>query len=580
MKKRLVALVAMVAMMISMLPVAAFGADYDIDISVVSFNNNVEQNENVLIILQGDDVDAGMRVVCYLSGVAEPFYTGLIDDNGEDIIYVPKKNIPNIDDQTKKNQLTVNVTNANGSTVYASKTVTQDYVATMPTSMGVSIDAKGGVSDRSMTFTFNEGYVADADDRIALESLNTSGATIKTQYVSVSGLTLHDDGTLSMREDDLAFGSNAVKVRATFQRDRAAVSGLSQTLALESPYGEFAKLELDFGSTVIEQGATLTGKLYYVNTDGKRYDITDEADSYNVTATASGVLESSQTPSTPTVTVADNAQVGAKVSMIAFYYGQPVNASLTVIDDTASGKVKMNKTSFDADTENGLEFTLLDDKGNTKKLDFFPSNIQIRWVDSSDSSATMIVKQTDQGSLLQSQGIIRAALLCDKPCSGKFELTFSDSKGNVYQAVSDTFTFTDPNTAPEGAGKVTVTIGSKTMNVDGKDSEILAPPIIDNARTYVPLRALTEAFGAKVDYNGTTQRITIDRDDTHIVMTPYRLAYTINDQEYSMDVAPYISSAYSSTMVPVRFIADALGFGVAVDYNADGTTRAVTFTAK
>ena len=47
-----------------------------------------------------------------------------------------------------------------------------------------------------------------------------------------------------------------------------------------------------------------------------------------------------------------------------------------------------------------------------------------------------------------------------------------------------------------------------------------------------------------------------------------------------MDVAPYISTAYASTMVPVRFIADAFGFDSIPEYNADNTTRAVTFTVK
>lgn len=586
MKKRLVALVALAAMVLSMLPVAAFGATAnDINISVFSFNNDVEQNENVLIAVKGDDVEKGMRVVCYLKGIATPFYNGIIESNDEDIIYVPKKNIPNIDDQSKKNVLTVNVTNDNGSTVYKSATFTQDYVSVMPTAMNVSIDAKGGVTNRSMTFTFNEGYVADDSDRIKLESFNANGTSIKTQYEYVKGLTLHEDGTLSMREKIETFGTNAVKVRATFQRDGEDVSKLSQTLNLDSPYGELDKLELDFGTTTIEQGATLTGKLYYVNTDGKRYDITDEADSFNVTATDSGVLTSSQTPSTPTVTVADNAKVGAKITMLAFYYGTPVNASLTVVSDTVDGKVKMSKTSFDAGTgkdQLGMEFTLLDSKGNTKKLDFFPTNVQILWVESSNSSAKLNVIQTDQGSNLQREGILRAALQCDTPCTGKFELVLTDNNGHAYRAVSDTFTFTDPNTKPDGASEVTVTIGSKTMEVDGKDVAIIAPPIIDKDRTYVPLRAISQAFGGTVDYkdDGTNKTITIDRGNTHITMTPYRLAYTINGQQKQMDVAPYISTAYSSTMVPVRFIADAFGFDIDVDYNADDTTRAVTFTAK
>ena len=45
MKKRLVAIVALAAMLLSLLPAAAFAADTskDINITVASFNNNIER---------------------------------------------------------------------------------------------------------------------------------------------------------------------------------------------------------------------------------------------------------------------------------------------------------------------------------------------------------------------------------------------------------------------------------------------------------------------------------------------------------------------------------------------------------
>ena len=215
------------------------------------------------------------------------------------------------------------------------------------------------------------------------------------------------------------------------------------------------------------------------------------------------------------------------------------------------------------------------------KLSFRPTNVDIRWIDSSVSDPGFSVIATDgTTTLLQTKGVLNTALACKKPCTGKFEITFTDDKGHAYQVVSDTFTFKDPDAEPEGAEKVVVTIGSTTMQVDGKNKTIIAPPIVDNGRTYVPLRAISEAFGATVDWKQATNLITIDRGDTHIVMTPYKLAYTLNGQEKMMDVAPYISTAYASTMVPVRFIADAFGFDSIPEYNADNTTRAVTFTVK
>ncbi len=581
MKKKLIALVALAAMVLTMLPVAAFADESNIEINVYSFNNDLEQNDNILIAISGTGVEKGMRVVCYQDGVADAVYSGVIAKDGEDIIYVPKTNIHDLNDPSKRNSITVNVQSANGGDVYASDTFYQQYVASLPSSMKVGIDTKGGTEDRTMTFTFDAEYVPGDDDGIALSSLDASGKTLKTQDVPVSNLKAQENGTLVMTKSGLDFEKNAVSVRATFERDDEAVEDLSSTVKLESPYGKLDKMVFDFGGSTIAQGETLTGKLYYVNTDGKRYDVTDEVDSYTFNA-PNGVIESEKVVSTPTVTVADDAKLGSTVTVLAFYNGKAVSTTLTVIPAVEPGDVKMNRSSGKIDNKYGvgIEFTLLDENGKTMKLSFRPTNIDIKWIDSSVSDPGFTVKATDAGMRLQTEGVLNTALNCEKPCTGKFLITLSDDKGHAHQVLSDTFTFKDPNAASDGADEVKVTIGSTTMMVDGKATTIIAPPIIDNNRTYVPLRAIGEAFGATVNWEQATNRITIDRNDTHIVMTPYRLAYTVNGVEKEMDVAPYISTAYNSTMVPLRFIADAFGFETNITSNADGTTRDVIITAK
>ena len=52
--------------------------------------------------------------------------------------------------------------------------------------------------------------------------------------------------------------------------------------------------------------------------------------------------------------------------------------------------------------------------------------------------------------------------------------------------------------------------------------------------------------------------------------------YTINDEEQTMDVAPVIGSG-DRTYVPIRFVAEALGYKVTPLYAADGTTASVVF---
>lgn len=585
MKKKLVALVALAAMVLSMLPVAAFADGTttpakDINIYVTGYDSNVS-GQDVSVSITGKDLKVGMAVYWRVDNVSEFEYLGdITKTTGQNNFYIKKADIPELS-SADANDLTIAVMDDDLNRL-ALESFEKEVLPVAPSSMKITVDTKGGTSNRTFTVTFDDDYVMGENDELAYQQYDKDGDAVpgtNTQYVDITSVK---DGKFTFTK---SFDEDTASVKFTFERNGVADKDLTATVKLESPYGEFKELVLDFGTTVIKQGETLTGKLYYVNTDGKRTDITDEADSYNVVTTDSDALESSNSPDTPTVTIADDATLGSKVNILAFYNNKPVNASLTVIDDAEPGKVKMNITSGSIVTEKedqiGVAFTLLDDNGKTMKLSFRPTNVDIRWIDSSVSDPGFSVIATDgTTTLLQTKGVLNTALACKKPCTGKFEITFTDDKGHAYQVVSDTFTFKDPDAEPEGAEKVVVTIGSTTMQVDGKNKTIIAPPIIDNGRTYVPLRAISEAFGATVDWKQATNLITIDRGDTHIVMTPYKLAYTLNGQEKMMDVAPYISTAYASTMVPVRFIADAFGFDSIPEYNADNTTRAVTFTIK
>ena len=585
MKKKLVALVALAAMVLSMLPVAAFADNTttptkDINIYVTGYDSNVS-GQDVSVSITGKDLKVGMAVYWRVDNVSEFEYLGdITKTTGQNNFYIKKADIPGLS-SADANDLTIAVMDDDLNRL-ALESFEKEVLPVAPSSMKITVDTKGGTSNRTFTVTFDDDYVMGENDELAYQQYDKDGDAVpgtNTKYVDITSVK---DGKFTFTK---SFDEDTASVKFTFERNGVADKDLTATVKLESPYGEFKELVLDFGTTVIKQGETLTGKLYYVNTDGKRTDITDEADSYNVVTTDSDALESSNSPDTPTVTIADDATLGSKVNILAFYNNKPVNASLTVIDDAEPGKVKMNITSGSIVTEKedqiGVAFTLLDDNGKTMKLSFRPTNVDIRWIDSSVSDPGFSVIATDgTTTLLQTKGVLNTALACKKPCTGKFEITFTDDKGHAYQVVSDTFTFKDPDAEPEGAEKVVVTIGSTTMQVDGKNKTIIAPPIIDNGRTYVPLRAISEAFGATVDWKQATNLITIDRGDTHIVMTPYKLAYTLNGQEKMMDVAPYISTAYASTMVPVRFIADAFGFDSIPEYNADNTTRAVTFTVK
>lgn len=79
---------------------------------------------------------------------------------------------------------------------------------------------------------------------------------------------------------------------------------------------------------------------------------------------------------------------------------------------------------------------------------------------------------------------------------------------------------------------------------------------LKNGRTLVPLRAIFEALGAEVFWNGETQTVTAKKGDTEIQLVIGGEAYK-NGQLIPLDVPA--KSFNGRTLVPLRFVSEALG---------------------
>lgn len=95
-----------------------------------------------------------------------------------------------------------------------------------------------------------------------------------------------------------------------------------------------------------------------------------------------------------------------------------------------------------------------------------------------------------------------------------------------------------------------------TVTVNGETVEFDQPPVIDNDRTLVPMRAIFEALGAEVIWDGDTRTVTSTKDDTVIVMTIDSTQMYVGENAVTLDVPAKIVS--DRTMVPVRAISEAL----------------------
>ena len=117
-----------------------------------------------------------------------------------------------------------------------------------------------------------------------------------------------------------------------------------------------------------------------------------------------------------------------------------------------------------------------------------------------------------------------------------------------------------------------------------------ATPYILSDRTFVPFRAVFEALGAEVSFDGETQTVTAVRGDTTVVFTIGQTSIDVTangvTETVEADVAPFIDAAYSRTMVPVRFAAQALDCTVGWDsaartvliFDVDGLLNGEEFT--
>lgn len=107
----------------------------------------------------------------------------------------------------------------------------------------------------------------------------------------------------------------------------------------------------------------------------------------------------------------------------------------------------------------------------------------------------------------------------------------------------------------------------KGHDVDfGKYDNVL--PKIVKDRTLVPIRAITEALGATVEWDGETGKITISKDGNEIILTLGSNEVIVNGEVIEYDTAPELEN--DRTMVPIRIIAEALG--AVVDWDEDSHT--------
>ncbi|MDD4613980.1 MAG: stalk domain-containing protein [Caldisericia bacterium] len=103
-------------------------------------------------------------------------------------------------------------------------------------------------------------------------------------------------------------------------------------------------------------------------------------------------------------------------------------------------------------------------------------------------------------------------------------------------------------------------IGKETATINDEIAVLDAPPFIIEGRTFVPVRFIAESFGADVEWLKETETIIIKTADTTISMQIGNRIAMVNASVHQMDAPPVIQNG--RTFVPVRFIAESFGADV------------------
>lgn len=276
----------------------------------------------------------------------------------------------------------------------------------------------------------------------------------------------------------------------------------------------------------------------------------------------------------------DDAYIGSKIGVYAFTtpYDDWAYAEVTVVDpaNVDNYTLAFDPTNGAAGEDNTVKVTVVDEDGDKVNIS---GEIYVTLVDSSVEDANVYVNK--KVNVTEGEGSI--TINSDKETELEIIVGVMYEKENVSQndkeniVIANTLNYTVGKEDPNADTTVVMTIGSTDYVVNNDILTGDAAPYVDSAwRTMVPFRVLGETFGATVNWDQDAQTVTYTLGDTELTMTIGEETYTVNGDEKTMDTAPVLSG--DRTYVPVRFVAEALGYTVVPLQDAEtGLTASVVF---
>lgn len=112
----------------------------------------------------------------------------------------------------------------------------------------------------------------------------------------------------------------------------------------------------------------------------------------------------------------------------------------------------------------------------------------------------------------------------------------------------------------ENTRLIKMKINDVNYTVNGQAKKMDAKPFISNSRTLVPLRFIIEAIGGDVAWDGDSRVVTVNSKGKNIILPIDSKKITVDGKEIAIDQAAIIKG--DRTYVPIRFVAENLGMNV------------------
>ena len=373
---------------------------------------------------------------------------------------------------------------------------------------------------------------------------------------------------------DLALGEYTVRVSLDNNRTADVTFTVARFGQAVDTIIEFTDENDNVVTEVVDNGTTYTAKILQVDENGLTREV---AANMGYTGAALQLVGNDVDNGRITFTVeddvnnGDNSLVGSTIGVWGFTtaYGQYAYGEVTVVDEANifDYTLEFDSTNGPAGKDNTVGVTVVDADGDKVDVD---GTLYVYLLDKSVEDANVYVAPR---SVNVTDGEGKLTINSDKETDLEIVVGVRNSNNVIF---ANTLNYTVGAQDPDAETTVVMTIGSTDYVVNNDIVTGDAAPYVDSAwRTMVPFRVLGETFGATVHWDQDSQTVTYTLGDTELTMTIGEETYTVNGDEKTMDTAPVLSG--DRTFVPVRFVAEALGYTVVPLQDANGLTASVVF---